>query len=560
MMRNTLIPEKSVMRPTNGKLTRLFYSTHLILGMTFFPALAYMSTYPAGRFINRVFGNVTVNQAIKFGSNTNPLNNNVATDLYFDEYEPTGDTCTSRPCIVCIYGGGFTGGDRTGQAGDAATYAQYGYVAVCPDYRKWEVQNDSTLKIWPAGFVVTAQDARACIRYMRAHASTYGIDTSRIAIQGCSSGAFIALNVAFMDKPFKIPPVVDTNIYGGIEGNDGTPGVNSKVCAAAGNSGAMLDTSWIEAGSPPYCGYQSTPDGWGVPTDTGSPSKWNSDWLFYGITPISARLTHENLLAGSLVGTPGAHCPGGFADSSHMFLYNAFCEVGRKSANNTNLALKKTATQSSTYANLAASRAVDGDTAGESWANSICQTNVDSMAWWQVDLGGQYIIDSIWAYNRTDSLSRHQTNYDLKFGTDGMNWETCAYERSIMGTPSEYHFKGGVIGRYVRIQLRTNNSLGLAEVKVWACDTNNIITRAIQSDVSPQSRMNAAAHSVSFLVKIEAGVLFVPQAARGAAHVDIYDLSGRLVQKIVVNGATVRIDVSRTAKTGIYLARFSSGE
>jgi F5/8 type C domain/alpha/beta hydrolase fold len=528
-----------------------------IIAWVIFPSHASMSAYPPGRFVNKVFGTVTVNKAIKFGSNTNPLNNNTPTDLYFDEYEPAGDTCASRPCIVCMYGGGFTGGDRSGQAGDATTYAMYGYVAVCPDYRKWGTENDAAHRIWPAGFVVTAQDARACIRYIRAHASTYRIDTSRIAIQGCSSGAFIALNVAFMDRPSKIPSVVDTNIFGGIEGNDGTPGVSSKVCASAGNSGAMLDTSWIEQGSVPYCGYQSTPDGWGVPTDTGTPLQhWGPYWLFYGITPISARLTHLGILSGTLVGTPGAHCPGGFADSSHLFLYNALCEVGRKSRNNTNLAQNKTATQSSTSANLTASRAVDGDTAGSIASNSICQTNNDSMAWWQVDLGVQCIIDSMWTFNRTDSLSRHQTNYDIKFDIDGTNWETCAYERGSMGTPSAYHFRGGVMGRFVRVQLRAKNSLSLAEVCVWARDTNNSTTGTAEFGAL---RRSLPSGSGSFLIKINGAKLAIPPSGAGASHVDIYDFAGKLIARQSLVGAKATSDAVRLVRAGVYVARFESG-
>jgi F5/8 type C domain/Carboxylesterase family len=538
--------------------------TAMIVAVAFFSSHAYMSTFPAGRFVNKVFNNVTTTNGVQFGSNTNPLNNNAAITLYCDVYQPTGDTCTSRPCIVCIYGGGFTGGGRSGEAGDATTYAQYGYVAVCPDYRMWGSPggdgSDAQHKIWPAGFVVTAQDARACIRYLRAHASTYKIDTSLIAIAGCSSGAFITLNTAFMDEPSKIPSVVDTNIYGGIEGKSGTPGVNSRVCAAAGNSGAMLDTSWIETTSPPYFGFQSTPDAWGVPTDTGTPTAhWGPYFTYYGITPISVRLTHVGLLEGTVAASPNQHCPGGFADESHMFFYNAFCEVGRKSANNTNLALNKTATQSSTSANLAASRAVDGNTNGASSGNSYSLTNSQGQAWWQVDLGSQLIIDSIWAYNRTDSLVNHQTNYDVLFGTDGTNWETCAYERGIMATPSRYNFRGGIIGRYVRIQLRGTNSLSLAEVNVWARDTNHIVTGAFRSVNPSLSGRGGAATSASFLVKTDAGAFSLPAALKGpsAASVAIYDLSGRLVEKAVVKGVRVQMDRSHNVKTGLYLVRIS---
>ena len=519
---------------------------------------AYVSMVPKGRFINQVFNNVTTTSGVKFGSNINPLNNNAAIDLYFDVYQPAGDTCSSRPCVVCMYGGGFTGGDRTGPGGgqEAQALARYGYVGVAPDYRKWGTENDAAHKIWPAGFVVTAQDARACIRYLRAHASTYRIDTARIAIVGCSSGAFIALNVAFMDKPSKIPSVVDTNIFGGIEGNSGTPGVSSAVCAAAGNSGAMLDTSWIQATSPPYAGYQSTPDGWGVPTDTGTPtSHWGPYFTYYGITPISARLTHVGLLSGTLVAAPNQHCPGGFADSAHMFLYNAICEVGRKSGTNANLALGKSALQSSTSGGMSASRAVDGVTDGIASNNGVSQTNPDAQAWWQVDLGSEKIIDSIRAFNRTDCCGDHETNYDIKFGEDGTNWETCSYERGTMKSPSTYRIRGGVLGRYVRLQLHGTNSLQLGEVQVWGRDSNDVTGALSYNNPYSSIGLNAEFPSV-FVVKSDAGAIDLPREIQGAAgDVDVFDCAGKLVQKSVMKKGRVQGKDFKGVKNGIYLVR-----
>jgi hypothetical protein len=517
---------------------------------------AYVSNVPKGRFINKVFSQVTKTSAVKYGSNTNPLNNNAQTDLLCDIFEPTGDTCSSRPCIVCVFGGGFVSGNRGGNGGDgdAQTYANYGYVAVAIDYRIWGAENDANHKIWPAGFVVTAQDVRACVRFMRANASKYRIDTSRVAVSGCSSGAFIALNVAFMDKPSKIPSIVDTNKYGGIEGKSGTPGVNSKVCAAAGNSGAFLDTNWIEATSPPYCGYQSTPDGWGVPTDTSTPRAWTY-WLFYGITPISVRLTHMGLLAGTAVGSPGAHCPGGFPDSAHMFFYNAICQVGRKSGANINLSTGKPATQSSTYNNMIASRANDGNIDGNAANNSVAQTNSGAQPWWQVDLGAEYIIDSIQTYNRTDSLASHQINYDVKFTLDLAGWETCSYERGTMKSPSTYSIRGGILGRYVRLQLRGTNSLALSEVKVWGRDPNSVGTAYNSGNPSPLSRINSHQSAV-FTVTSDAGKLCLPASMNGtAASIAVYNLSGKLMQTSTLKEGAIRLNDARSVKNGIYVVR-----
>jgi len=516
-----------------------------------------MSTLPKGRFINHVFNNVTRTNGVKYGATTNPLNNNAAINLLCDIYEPQGDTCSARPCIVCMYGGGFTGGDRTGPGGgqDANTFATYGYVGVAPDYRMWGNGGDAAQKIWPSGFMVTDQDARACIRYMRAHASTYRIDTSRIAITGCSSGGFLAMNVAYMDKTSKIPSIVDTTKFGGLEGSDGTPGVNSKVCAAAGNSAAILDTSWIEAGSPPYGAYQAVPDGVGVPTETAT--MWTY-WKFFGINPISQRCAHLGILASLQYQNPNDHCAGGFGDAAHMFLYNAFCQVGRGNGVNANLALNKTASQSSTSGAMTASKAVDGNTDGSASANSFCQTTSTAQPWWQVDLGSLNIIDSVYTYNRADNASS-QTGYDVKYSMDGTNWETCAYENAIMGTPSKYKFRGGILGKYVRIQLRGTNSLNLAEVQVFGRDTAASSTGALNRGTPSGSSAKIGASCASILVKIDAKTIAIPQQFQGSVwNAAVYDLMGKLTGKGIIKGGKMQLDASRSVKPGIYLVKVSS--
>lgn len=79
-------------------------------------------------------------------------------------------------------------------------------------------------------------------------------------------------------------------------------------------------------------------------------------------------------------------------------------------SNSTNVALNKTATQSSSFTQGAGepSKAVDGNTSGL-WANgSISHTQGgggETDPWWQVDLGQNYAIDSIKIYNRIDSAS-----------------------------------------------------------------------------------------------------------------------------------------------------------
>ena len=73
-------------------------------------------------------------------------------------------------------------------------------------------------------------------------------------------------------------------------------------------------------------------------------------------------------------------------------------------SNGTNVALRKTATQSSTrYKKSIAFNAVDGNLEGKS-NNSLARTEKGSAVWWQVDLGQEYSIDAIKIWNREAKL------------------------------------------------------------------------------------------------------------------------------------------------------------
>ena len=73
-------------------------------------------------------------------------------------------------------------------------------------------------------------------------------------------------------------------------------------------------------------------------------------------------------------------------------------------SNGTNVALRKTATQSSTrYKKSIAFNAVDGNLEGKS-NNSLARTEKESAVWWQVDLGQEYSIDAIKIWNREAKL------------------------------------------------------------------------------------------------------------------------------------------------------------
>ncbi|SDD74927.1 pectinesterase [Massilia sp. PDC64] len=105
-----------------------------------------------------------------------------AHDLKLDLYLPAGDAGTPRPAIVFVHGGGWRAGVRANFAPMAIRMAERGYVAATITYRL------SPEAPYPAAI----HDAKAAVRWVRAHAGEYGIDPARIAIGGGSAGGQIA--------------------------------------------------------------------------------------------------------------------------------------------------------------------------------------------------------------------------------------------------------------------------------------------------------------------------------------------------------------------------------
>jgi hypothetical protein len=138
-----------------------------------------------------------------------------------------------------------------------------------------------------------------------------------------------------------------------------------------------------------------------------------------------------------------------------------------------NVALNKAATQSSTSHGGVPMRAVDGNTDGNYGSSSITHTNNESEAWWEVDLGGVYDIDTIKVYNRTDCCSNRLSNFHVMVsntpfpaGLAGAQ-NTADWSEHVADQAQQQNtFPVGVQGRYVRVQLVGSNSLSLAEVEV----------------------------------------------------------------------------------------------
>jgi hypothetical protein len=144
-----------------------------------------------------------------------------------------------------------------------------------------------------------------------------------------------------------------------------------------------------------------------------------------------------------------------------------------------NLAPGKAATQSSNYPGVSSgpALAVDGNTDGQFFDGSVTATNLDTNAWWQVDLGVSAAVNSVVIWNRTDCCGSRLSDYWVFVSdTPFLTTDTPATLQNRGGTfashqtapPNPYAvIAAGTQGRYVRVQLTGANYLSLAEVQVF---------------------------------------------------------------------------------------------
>ena len=113
------------------------------------------------------------------------------------------------PVIVWIHGGGWRAGSRDDGIGRFIPITRHGYIGVSIEYR---LSNE-------ASFPAQIEDCKAAIRFLRAHADEYGIDSERIGVWGASAGGHL---VALLGTSADVVS---------LEGHGGNPDQSSRVQA-----------------------------------------------------------------------------------------------------------------------------------------------------------------------------------------------------------------------------------------------------------------------------------------------------------------------------------------
>jgi acetyl esterase/lipase len=128
--------------------------------------------------------------------------------LLLDLYTPSERKPGTAPAVIWIHGGGWRTGEKA-PAALAVRLAEKGFVAASINYRLSD----------EAAFPAQIEDAKCAVRFLRANAAHYGIDSRRIGVAGGSAGGHLALLIGTSDAS------------AGLEGTGGWEGVSSRVQA-----------------------------------------------------------------------------------------------------------------------------------------------------------------------------------------------------------------------------------------------------------------------------------------------------------------------------------------
>jgi dienelactone hydrolase len=200
------------------------------------------------RYLDRVFPNVTTTQNVVYGKNYTVLGlQNPAIGKLFgqpmvaDVYQPTGDVATGRPLVIYLHTGNFLPyPQNTGASGTirdstcvdfCKKFAQMGYVAASVDYRTgWNPvapTQDARVNTLINAAYRGVQDVRTAVRFFKANAATFKIDTTKILVFGQGTGGYISLAAASLDKYSEV--LTTTNGPGKFIGADQIPYVLERI-------------------------------------------------------------------------------------------------------------------------------------------------------------------------------------------------------------------------------------------------------------------------------------------------------------------------------------------
>jgi predicted esterase len=200
------------------------------------------------RYRDSIFSSVVVTSNLQYGTAPDAQGNPAA--LRLDLYRPPNtDTQTSRPALVWVHGGGFSGGDKTNfvPVDVANTFAKQGYVVASINYRLLGpgCTSNPGMPSCTIAALEAQHDAQAAVRWLRVNAGLLGIDPTRIGIGGESAGAITSTLVGLHSEDV---------------GSSGNPGPPSTVGGFVSVSGGLPGGVFASTGDAPGIFFHGTAD------------------------------------------------------------------------------------------------------------------------------------------------------------------------------------------------------------------------------------------------------------------------------------------------------------
>jgi len=208
------------------------------------------------RYLDTQFDSVKV-QHVAYDVQENYLNE--PDTLYSWILSPVGDDAKQKPMLIYVHGGAML------QAEEASynifylckTMAQKGYVVAYVEYRMGDLDNTSV----ELGKRVTRaiQDVNSFVRYTKANAQAWEVDTNLMFLSGNSAGSIACLYQQYVNES-AYPDYMKNLDIGGAQGYGNLNGHNTKVAGVFNMWGIINDTNWIKKGATPIGSIQSIDD------------------------------------------------------------------------------------------------------------------------------------------------------------------------------------------------------------------------------------------------------------------------------------------------------------
>lgn len=181
------------------------------------------------------------------------IDTNGTIDLYMDVYTPNNDSVTNRPLAFMLHGGGGTRTNSGIVNWCKTRFAGRGYVCASIDYRGAATEEGFTAY----NQKLAQSDLHSAIRYIRANASTFGIDPNMIILGGSSAGGITAVSAAITGNNLSDAYFSDSKV------DIDNPNQPSWSCASFTEPGApnsVVENNMLESTDPPNYFYHGTDD------------------------------------------------------------------------------------------------------------------------------------------------------------------------------------------------------------------------------------------------------------------------------------------------------------